>query len=396
MPAPLPKLPSKDIADAVKETVTISPRNKVGRSQTTITSPSASNHARPSQARSQSQDSGNRNDKSKTTPSKARSKKGSQHADVIDRLDFTGVGPMFHHDGPFDACAPSRNRQRNNAPIFAWTPRTDDPPPQSNGPYPAHSPRQPVTAPNYVDPPKKKVDAIAEAWGTHEPEPYEEFFAGGGTGRADSVTPASSIYNGRDPDNFRRARDTRQQPPDAYAVGNTTSHHRGPTRRPLVPPPKPVLVPDPTNVLEPSKSSPPLSPGAPKRTKSLMHRIRKMRDAPNVPVSMDDDSPPSPVEQSYPGASGISPRPTHRPQNSFLGRLGGSRNNAASSEKPEPFVYIEATSNKDLPATPRENINYLDHNSSGGYFDGSAPSSGLGRKTSLMKKMGRVVGRSKQ
>ncbi|KAL4931071.1 Pal1 family protein [Aspergillus undulatus] len=44
---------------------------------------------------------------------KSRSKKGNYQLDIIDKLDVTsiyGTG-MFHHDGPFDACNPNRNRK---------------------------------------------------------------------------------------------------------------------------------------------------------------------------------------------------------------------------------------------------------------------------------------------
>ncbi|WVQ71715.1 hypothetical protein IAR50_001256 [Cryptococcus sp. DSM 104548] len=45
---------------------------------------------------------------------KLAEKKGSRHADVIDTWDPTGLGSaMWHHAGPYDAAAPSRN---NNAP----------------------------------------------------------------------------------------------------------------------------------------------------------------------------------------------------------------------------------------------------------------------------------------
>ncbi|KAL1392488.1 Pal1 cell morphology protein-domain-containing protein [Phyllosticta capitalensis] len=43
--------------------------------------------------------------------------------DIIDKLDVSGIyGPsMFHHDGPFDACNPHRNRGRDrNAPMQAF------------------------------------------------------------------------------------------------------------------------------------------------------------------------------------------------------------------------------------------------------------------------------------
>ncbi|KAL4878599.1 Pal1 cell morphology protein-domain-containing protein [Aspergillus karnatakaensis] len=44
---------------------------------------------------------------------KSRSKKPGYQLDIIDKLDVTsiyGTG-MFHHDGPFDACNPNRNRK---------------------------------------------------------------------------------------------------------------------------------------------------------------------------------------------------------------------------------------------------------------------------------------------
>lgn len=42
--------------------------------------------------------------------------------DVIDKLDVTGLfGPgSFHHDGPFDACTPHRNKNNKKAPVAAF------------------------------------------------------------------------------------------------------------------------------------------------------------------------------------------------------------------------------------------------------------------------------------
>ncbi|KAI9833058.1 MAG: hypothetical protein M1819_003891 [Sarea resinae] len=52
-----------------------------------------------------------------------RSKKPNRQLDVIDKLDVTGIyGPgLFHHDGPFDACNPHRNRKKDQrAPMEAF------------------------------------------------------------------------------------------------------------------------------------------------------------------------------------------------------------------------------------------------------------------------------------
>jgi Pal1 cell morphology protein len=331
------------------------------------------------------------------------------HADVIDRLDFTGVGPsmffsahasshpshlsgclVFHHDGPFDACAPSRNRHRTKAPIYAWTSinaedeevaaRYRDKEDGSNpvGPtltydtsYPPDVPRSsPATtdyASYYPEPPKRRVDALAEAWGIHEPEPYEEFFAGGG----DLDGP---ITNGNSRDarsNSRRTRD------------DLASRPRG-SNRPNIPPPQPIFVPA---VPEPGAFSPQPSPevsgGANiSRNKSLIQRIRKMRDAPNVPVSIDEmtgapnDGAPSPTSSTESGGHG---RPAYRPRDSLLGRfVRQGRGDGSPTTPVEPYVYVSDGA-KDLPAIPT---------SPGvdGYYD-----RGLGRKTSIMKKVKGVV-----
>lgn len=53
---------------------------------------------------------------------KKRSSKKKVHTDTIDKLDVTGFfGPgSFHHDGPFDACNPSRNKVKNKGPMSAF------------------------------------------------------------------------------------------------------------------------------------------------------------------------------------------------------------------------------------------------------------------------------------
>jgi len=336
---------------------------------------------------------------------------------VIDRLDFTGVGPsmistlpnftithqilVFHHDGPFDACAPSRNKHHNKAPMYAWGTVPDETSALRYGDaaYPSADAYKAFSN-DYPEPPKKKVDAIAEAWGIHEPEPFEEFFAGGGSGRPDGDTPASSIYNGKDSHSasrgnptVRRVKDSRDSRDDRPRTATT--------RRPGVPPPQPIFVTEPSEVELP-ESPPPTGAVFPKRSKSLMHRIRKMRDSPNVPVGPDYDQPPSPSSPTEANSNPNGPRPTHRSQNSFLGRFGGaSRANQPSitdkSEKPEPYVFIEPQTNKDLPVLPTSTSAPGENIPSQGYPEiqmgatSSSPGDRLGRKTSLMKKVGRVV-----
>ncbi|KAI0321723.1 hypothetical protein OF83DRAFT_1050771 [Amylostereum chailletii] len=316
--------------------------------------------------RSASSDSVPQPDKSRSNGRSKPSKKptGSMHADVIDRLDFSGVGPMFHHDGPFDACAPSRNRQRQKAPMYAWTAVN----PEDEQAYRDQEPASPFTE-YYPETPKKKVDAIAEAWGIHEPEPYEDFSAGGGR--------ESEISR---PNTYSRRKDAR--PLDDSAL---PTRHRG-LKQGNIPPPQPVFHPDDPAAEEAYASYSPPSPNGGAnlgRNKSLMQRIRKMRDAPNVPVGYDDaNGGTTPIS---PGEGGRASRPTHRAQNSFLGRFG---RNGESSLSPtgDAFVYVEDPKMKDLPQPPSaESPTDRDL----GYFDGASP--GLGRKTSLMRKVRGVV-----
>ncbi|KAI5249544.1 Pal1-domain-containing protein [Aureobasidium subglaciale] len=54
---------------------------------------------------------------------KSRPTKKPQGLDLIDKLDVTGIygQGLFHHDGPFDACNPHRNRKRDvRAPMQAF------------------------------------------------------------------------------------------------------------------------------------------------------------------------------------------------------------------------------------------------------------------------------------
>ncbi|KAF3937073.1 hypothetical protein ABW19_dt0204300 [Dactylella cylindrospora] len=63
-------------------------------------------------------------DKGKDDKSKKASDRRKRAAplDIIDKLDVTGIygGGLFHHDGPFDACNPHRNKNKNRAPMQAF------------------------------------------------------------------------------------------------------------------------------------------------------------------------------------------------------------------------------------------------------------------------------------
>ncbi|KAF2154201.1 Pal1-domain-containing protein [Myriangium duriaei CBS 260.36] len=77
----------------------------------------------------------------KDKDSKSRSKplRRPQGFDVIDKLDLTGIygSGFIHHDGPFDACNPHRNKKHNQkAPMQAFHPNS------ANNALGGNSPRQ--------------------------------------------------------------------------------------------------------------------------------------------------------------------------------------------------------------------------------------------------------------
>lgn len=259
----------------------------------------------------------------------------------------------LHHDGPFDACAPSRNRHRTKAPMAAWSEQTkqaieEDFKASKDLPRP--------------EPPRKHVDAIAQAWGIHEPEPFEDFSAGGGQ---------SSDFRSYYPSQSRRSEEAPRR--------------REPIRKTTLPPPQPIFVPGADVDFVPPEPSPPLSPGGGagmKRSKSLIQRFRRMRENPNMPLNNGDSNG---VQNTY--ESGGSGRPNHKSQNSFAGRLagGGIREQLPSPQEEDMYVPDEAAKNKNLPRLPETDS----ANSGEGYFQQQTDV--LGRKLSLMQRVGDVV-----
>lgn len=268
--------------------------------------------------------------------------------------------------------------------------------PSYQSPYPSPGIYAPYEAP------KKKHDAIAEAWGIHEPEPFEDFSAGGGySGNSEFAFPAAR--NGHSA--TKRGKEPAREKYREYLEEPQVAPRRQQTKRsPNIPPPQPIFVPESEADVNPSAVPPsptgPSSPGAPKRTKSLMQRIRKMRDSPMVPPLYDDqvgiaehdDSPPSSAENAGGAQGQYAPqRPTHRSQNSFLGRFGGGPRGPKDLPSPseEAFVYVEEPpSGRREKSLPRPPTSPQDPGSDT-YFDGA--NGGLGRKTSLLRKVKGVV-----
>jgi hypothetical protein len=253
--------------------------------------------------------------------------------------------------------------------------------------------QQPVVQTYKTEPQQRKnVDAIAEAWGIHEPEPYEDFSAGGGHSNdyRQNYTPTAAIpkkSNADEPQQFSR---------------------RAP-RKGSVPPPQPIFVPEADEDVGSPQTTPISSSpgGGMKRSKSLMHRIRKMRETPNVPVNNDEQSNEGYEGPPSPGAT----RPTHRSQNSFLGRFGRSANGngngreytGSPSADDEAYVYIDDPKDKQLPKLPPGGSGTAPENGADGYHDANyssqgnnrSPGGGSGgseeRKRNLLKMVGKAV-----
>lgn len=79
--------------------------------------PESSSGKSTSKVESETRKSRSSKEKSSSGTSKPR-----KHLDKIDRLDVTGFSTTggFHHDGPFDACNPNRNKNAKKAPVLAF------------------------------------------------------------------------------------------------------------------------------------------------------------------------------------------------------------------------------------------------------------------------------------
>lgn len=294
--------------------------------------------------------------------------------------------------------------------MLAWSSQDDrgltDPAlsPQLNSPISPHPHFEPSSALTYSrksadyvgtgrlgEPlPKKRNDALAEAWGVAEPEPFEEFFAGDGSGRAST---ASSVRASADGSHPRRGRELKAE----VSSEKPRLAPRRTTQR--APPPKPIAVPGGTGFYTESdipSSNEPDSPGT-KRSRSLMQRIRKMRENPNIPVSSEANFR---EETIFPVTSDSArmPRPSHKSHNSFLGRFTKPPNPFVSDEPPaSPFSDNAAVDNvakeKQLPMLPASVPTSAGSVGDEGYFDGviangeTSGSNGLSRRTSLMRKV---------
>ncbi|KAG8691404.1 hypothetical protein FRC09_011635 [Ceratobasidium sp. 395] len=381
--------------------VTDAHRTKPSRSMTSTANPPTP----PPPMRSHSSDYLDRDKNRKPQPPpKGPPTKKPTHVDVIDKLDYSGVGAtMFHHDGPFDACAPSRNKNKTKAPMYAFD--GDMPLQQADGtdkrlsplaqatilamkqspgssPYPVGalntnvSNRDQPPSPTYGGSKKKspKKSALAEAWGIAEPEPFEEFSAGRQSGY-ERDSPMNGSLTSINNSSARTGMTTRVDAFSEYPDSSRPQPARRPSR--ALPPPQPIqLYPefpegDDPVAMSTAPSAYGARPAGPKRSRSLIQRFRKMRDSPNAPPMPDYDDE---VKQ----ASDV--------------RLVPQRAPPVPDRNRDAYVKFEAPPrggrDKNLPVPPPSNVDYFESQHAP-----VSPGAGVARKGSLMQKVKGVMSR---
>lgn len=76
---------------------------------------------RRSRSESDRRERSSRSKKDSGSPKKEVKPVKAKNLDTIDKLDVTGFfGGGFHHDGPFDACTPHRNKNAKQPPVLAF------------------------------------------------------------------------------------------------------------------------------------------------------------------------------------------------------------------------------------------------------------------------------------
>lgn len=109
-----------------------------------------------------------------------------KNLDTIDKLDVTGFfGGGFHHDGPFDACTPHRNKNQKSAPVMA---------------FPADGPNNSISG---LGPNRGRDEQMNLAFGNYDENDHNEIVnsrVGKKNGAAPSVAPSTSAPTNGSPD----------------------------------------------------------------------------------------------------------------------------------------------------------------------------------------------------
>ncbi|KAI5804346.1 Pal1 cell morphology protein-domain-containing protein [Geopyxis carbonaria] len=197
--------------------------------------------------------------------------------DVIDKLDVTGIygSGLFHHDGPFDACNPHRNKStRRLAPVHA---------------FPADSANNSMSG---FGPLNKKADH-SHVFGNRDPEAFNDYTTGPRptANRATSFDPKAAIETVHGDESLGLGTSTFLDgaPASKIAMQRTISDSMDDRPR--------------------SSSEGGVSGGGLQRKKSLAQKIRGMKTgAPSdAPISSRRRAPPPPGGPRSPGVSPTTP-----------------------------------------------------------------------------------------
>lgn len=114
----------------------------------------------------------------------------AKNLDTIDKMDVTAFfGGGFHHDGPFDACTPHRNKNAKQPPVLA---------------FPVDGPNNSISGLQSID----KNQQINLAFGNYEDDDQNEI-----VGRKSSIKDKSVVKTGHEANEF----DAPQQNPGVFA-----------------------------------------------------------------------------------------------------------------------------------------------------------------------------------
>jgi len=196
--------------------------------------------------------------------------------DVIDKLDVTGVygTGLFHHDGPFDACNPHRNKSsRRLAPVQA---------------FPADSANNSMTG---FGPLPAKTDH-SSVFGNREPEAFNDY-------TITPARPAGARAHSFDP----KSADTLHGD-ESLGLGTSTFLDGAPASRAAI---KQKLT-EAEEQARPRTSSDAAAGGGLQRKKSLAQKFRSISTSKGVgpasgdrePISSRRKAPPPPGQAGYP------------------------------------------------------------------------------------------------
>ncbi|OBT90152.1 hypothetical protein VE02_00945 [Pseudogymnoascus sp. 03VT05] len=244
-------------------------------------------------------------------------KKPSRKLDIIDQLDATSIYGMgvFHHDGPFDACNPHRNRQGSRrAPMQAF-------------------PKDSLNNALVGGPPMNRRPNHAAFLGNNDEEAFKDFSTGGGQGA--NYESYGGRTNGPGAQPNLQSSTMKVEPvhgDESLGLGTSTFLEGAPASK--------AAIQRTAAETAAAESAAARAGGGLARKKSLAQKIRGINNprrefAPGPPRrGSSNDSRPSP---SSPGQDGSGPRPRTNENNPFQFEFEAARASAAGRKESITF-----------------------------------------------------------